>query len=150
MQNNTFKYFITLLLFIFMNATFSAGIYKWVDADGKVHYGDRPTNDSAEKIKVRSGHKPDPKLLEHQQKRDRLLQVLDEERHEKRADQALAAQQKAEQEKKCSDAQDKLEQYKTAGYLYKLNDQGERNILEDKDHAAALEMAQDSVNHWCG
>jgi len=144
------KHFITLLLFIFASVGFSAGVYKWKDSEGNIHYGDRPTADSAEEIMVKTGHKPDLGLIERQQKRDRLLSVLDEERNEKRSDKALAAQQKAEHELKCSEARDQLEQYRTAGYLYKLDEKGNRSILEDEAHASALENAQDSVNHWCG
>ena len=149
MQNNMIKKFIAILLLLSANIVFSAGVYKWTDADGNIHYGDRPV-DSAEKIKVKSGHKPDPRLREHQQKRDRLLEVFDDERREKRSEKALAMKQKAKQQQKCSDAQEKLQQYKTAGYLYKLGDNGERTILGDEEHAAALETAQDSVKHWCG
>ncbi len=149
MQAKMIKHFITLLLLIFASTAFSASVYKWKDADGNIHYGDRPTIDSAEEVKVRTGHKPDQSLKGRQQKRDRLLEIFDEERNEKRSDQALAAQQKTEQQQKCSNARDKLEQYRTAGYLYKLDDNGNRTILEDEAHAGALEMAEDSVNHWC-
>ncbi len=150
MPNKKIKHIITLLLFVFTSAVFSASVYKWKDADGNIHYGDRPTVNSAEEVKVSTGHKPDPGLRERQQKRDRLLEVFDEERNEKRSDKALVAQQKVEEQQKCSDAQDKLEEYRTAGYLYKLDDEGNRTILEDDAHASALENAQDSVDHWCG
>ncbi len=142
------KVFLTLLLFLSMNLVSAAGIYKWTDADGNIHYGDRP-QESAHEIKVNTGHKPDPQRREHQQKRDRLLEVFDEERQEKRANKAQIAQLKAEQQQKCFEAQKRLEQYKTAGYLYKLDDDGNRTILEDEEHASALENAQDSVDHWC-
>ncbi len=149
MHNNMIKTFIILFLFLSANAVFSAGVYKWTDADGNIHYGDR-AKDSAEKIKVRTGHKPDPQLSEHRKKRDRLLDVFEEERHEKTANKALLAKKKSAQKQKCSEAQKNLQQYKTAGYLYKLDENGNRIILEDGEHAEALKKAQDSVDHWCG
>lgn len=148
MRNNIIIHFISLILLLSSTIVFAAGVYKWTDADGNIHYGDRPKS-SAEKIKVRTGHKPDPTQIEHRQKRDRLLEVLDEERREKRSDKELAAQQKAERKSQCEEAKTNLEQYKAAGYLYKVDEDGNRNILEDDAHAQALEDAQDSVDHWC-
>lgn len=149
MYNNMIKAFITLFIFIVSSSAFSTGVYKWKDADGNIHYGDRPTN-TAEKMKVRSGHTPDKHLGERMQRRDRLLSVLNEEREAKKSEKILLAQQKAHQEKKCSEAKKNLSKYKSAGYLYKLDEQGNRNILEDKEHALALERAQESVDQWCG
>ena len=148
MRNNMIKNFIALLLFISATSAFSTGVFKWTDADGNIHYGDRPKG-VAEEIKVRKGPAPDPGMRQHRQKRDRLLEVFDEERREKQSDKALVAREKAKQEQKCSNAQDSLEKYQTAGYLYKLDEEGNRNILKDGEHALALEQAQDSVDHWC-
>jgi len=149
MAINIGRILITLFLFLSAHFVSSAGIYKWTDSDGNIHYGDRPKV-SAKEIKVDTGHKPDPEFGKHQQKRDRILEVFDQERLEKRADNALAAQVKSEQQQKCIEAQERLEQYKTAGYLYKLDDDGNRVILENEEHANALENAQDSVDNWCG
>jgi hypothetical protein len=39
-------------LFFLVAATASAQIYKWVDADGRVHFSDRPLESTAEKVSV--------------------------------------------------------------------------------------------------
>lgn len=44
-------------------AVASAGeVYKWVDQDGKVHYGDRPKTQPAEAVTTKPGHRPDEPL----------------------------------------------------------------------------------------
>ena len=149
MRNNTIINFISSILILLCSTmVLNAGVYKWTDDDGNIHYGDRPKA-SAEEIKVRKRNKPDQKQNLHRQKRDRLLEVFDEERREKRSDKELAAQQKAERKSNCAEAMKNLEQFKAAGYLYNVDDDGNRSILEDKEHAQALEDAQDSVDRWC-
>lgn len=143
------KIFILLFVFIISSSAFSAGVYKWKDADGNIHYGDRPSK-SAEEMKIKTGSKPDKNLAERIEKRERLLSVLSEERESKKSDKLLLAQQKANKQKQCGDAKKNLDKYKTAGYLYKLDNQGNRVILEDKEHAEALANAQKSVTQWCG
>ncbi len=141
-----------LLPIIFMVTTstiFAKGIYKWTDENGHVFYSDHP-QPSAEEIVVKTNHKADPELEHRREKRDRLLGVFEEERDEEKKSNELAAQTKAEQKRECMEAMKKLEKYQTAGYLYKLDGNGERVILNDDDRAKALEMAQDSVDHWCG
>jgi hypothetical protein len=131
------------------NAT-GNGIYKSVDADGNVHYSDRSTK-SAEKLKVEAlPDKPDQKMAQHRDKRDRLLAVMEEERTERKMTRAEAKKDRAEREANCKKSQADLEQYKTAGYLYRLDENGEREVLEGKEYAGAITQAEDAVNHWCG
>lgn len=140
--------FFLLFIFTISNSAFSAGVYKWKDADGNVHYGDRPTK-FAEEIKIKTKSKPDKNIEQRTEKRERLLNVLSEEREAKKSDKLLLAQQKASKQKQCEDAKNNLQKYITAGYLYKLDNQGGRIVLEDKEHAEALSDAQKSVDQWC-
>ncbi|MDH3342733.1 MAG: DUF4124 domain-containing protein [Gammaproteobacteria bacterium] len=65
MKNNTetsiiFKPGLTLLalMLAISSPVMAAGIYKWVDEEGKTHYGsERPENTAAEKMKL---HVPEP------------------------------------------------------------------------------------------
>lgn len=49
------KAFLILLLSISFSTASLAEIYKWTDASGKVHYGDKPTQ-QAQKLEVNTKH----------------------------------------------------------------------------------------------
>lgn len=87
----------------------AAGVYKWVDEQGKVHYGDRPGNSNASKIAVPTASPPaDKSLSERNAKRDKLLQTMEEERKLKEEDSRKAKQEGAERTQRCIQAQDTL------------------------------------------
>jgi len=70
---------ITLLisLALLLAGAVTAAIYKWVDEEGKVHYGDRPTPErQAEQIEIKQG----PSEKEIQQSRERAERILGEQR----------------------------------------------------------------------
>jgi len=46
------KIWITIMLLSFMQAVLAADVYKWVDAEGHVHFTDDPNHPGAEKIHV--------------------------------------------------------------------------------------------------
>lgn len=148
MLKKLFKLSITLCFFITTSSAYSAGVYKWTDADGNTHYGDRPQG-TAEKLNIKSAPTPDKQHRERMKKQDRLLSVLKDERETKKTDKQLLEQQKAKRKEQCNTAKNDLEKYKTAGYLYKLDQQGKRVVLEGKEYAQALLKSEESVTHWC-
>lgn len=55
----------------------AAEVYKWKDANGRTHYGDRP-NVSAEKITVKPGSGADPSIAESGRKELEALKMRDQ------------------------------------------------------------------------
>ncbi len=41
----------------------SAGVYKWVDDDGQVHYGEQPGNAEAEQVTIRHNETTKPRNI---------------------------------------------------------------------------------------
>lgn len=146
-QHNHFS-IISLFLLMLSNAVTAAGVYKWIDADGVIHYGDRPSPDAVQ-MRVKNRPEADPGLSQRNEKRNRLLNVLKEERQEKHEQIMLLAKDKAERKERCLKAQEKLDQYQTAGFLYRLDEQGNRNVLGEDEHKQAVEMAKNEVSDWC-
>ena len=74
--------YVTLLLFLLVPLANHAGVYKWIDDNGKVHYGDKPiTTQPSVEINV-DDSAPAPSLhggldqLSREEKRERLLQSM--------------------------------------------------------------------------
>lgn len=112
-------------------------VYKWVDEEGRIHYGDAPADDSALPVEVETRTPvEDPGLRERRRTRDRLLEQFADERRIETEEAARLAAEKAEQERVCERNRQLLWQYEHSAYLYDENEAGERRILNDAERAA--------------
>jgi hypothetical protein len=145
------KAFATLLTFLMLGSQADArDVYKWIDANGKVHYGDRPAAAAAEKIDVRVEEPtPDAETAARDEKTRRLLKQLEQERVEDAEAKARVAAEKATRRDNCLKARDLLEKYRTATYLYDDNDGADHHILSKEERAEAEAAAQKDVDKWC-
>ena len=151
------RFWIGVLLMFFLGpavpysaAAQAAGVYKWVDEQGKVHYGDRPGSNNASKIAVPSSPPPsDKSLSERNAKRDKLLQTMEEERTLKEEDSRKAKQKSEEREQRCIEAQDKLKRYERAQYIYKPAEGGQEIIFSEEEREKATVEAKKAVEEWC-
>ena len=146
-----------LALLVGSGAATGGGVYKWIDKDGKVHYGDRPPqNSKAGEIAIRNGAAtpgatPGPALSaqDRQRKQQRLLDVFATERQERKA----AANEKSKQSKalaaRCAAARKNLGQAQDATYLYKESKSGERQIFSDQERAAAVRKLEQAIAKLC-
>jgi len=142
-----------LLLSLIAPIAVHAGVYKWVDENGKVHYGDSPqTSQPAVEMSV-DDTAPAPTVsndvLSREEKRERLLQSMEEDRLEK---QEKRDKQKAENEKnrqKCNRYRDQMRHYDRANSLYKLDKDGNRVYMSDGDRARATSKLQARIKKYC-
>ncbi len=141
----------TALLAVSSHSALSAQVYRWVDANGRVQFGDRPHGDSAQAITMPSlpAAKAAPSDAERAETQRHLLQIFATEREEKALAAKKAKENAAERQKKCTIAKDDLQQMRTAGVLYDLDAAGNRRILSDAEHAEAHRRAEETVATWC-
>lgn len=134
------------------SAAFAGDIYKWVDEDGNVHYGDKPVGETSERMDIQS--KPtDPARI------DALVASRAEtrvKRDEERAAAAEAAVEAAEAQakadelaQKCSEARATMQQYVTARRLYREDDAGERQYLDEQQIQEARQRLEDQIDEHC-
>jgi hypothetical protein len=133
--------------------TFSATadtVYKWTDADGNVHYGDRPPADTQRhEMQLRQTPAVDPDVNTRQQRTARLLEAFAAEREEKQAERAAVAAKKKERETRCAEARAIQQKYENSAYIYTRDAAGERVILDDEAHARVMDEARTAVENWC-
>ncbi len=131
--------------------TASAEVYKWTDAEGRVHFSDRPAQDGAETVSMpEAADGPADTPEERLEKQRKLLHAFEEERRQKRDAQEQARQDKAERQRNCVEARDDLHNQETAGALYRLGPDGQREFLDDAQREQALAQARAAVERWCG
>ena len=83
------------------------------------------------------------------QKTRRLLDAMEAERNEEKR---LAAEAKAEKEKRkrnCVVARDRYRRLTTANRLYDLDEQGNRVILNDAQRLQTEASAKAEIQRWC-
>lgn len=118
-----------------------AGVYKWTDEKGYVHYDDQPTNQPGTQhhateldieIRKQSGitHSSAKK-----EKRDRMIQVLEEDRHEREQKRKKYYAEKNKRLKRCASLKDRLRRYHDANSVYKLDKSGERRYYSNEERA---------------
>ncbi len=126
-----------------------ADIYKWTDERGRIHYGDRPTAAGAEPLTVHTRPPDDHRLPGRIEKRDRLLQVLAEERREREEATLREQEARAEREARCEKARRRMQSYTHARQLYEQDEAGNRRVLTDMEHEHARAEARELVRQWC-
>jgi hypothetical protein len=144
-----FSLFLLLLLFS-VNAT--AEIYRWVDENGRVQFGDRPPPDgeTSDEVDIPDQKPATEKTapVDRKQARDRLLEQYQRERDEKKAAVAKKRQVKKQNKIRCNYARDRLSRYQ-GGRLYVPQENLQRKYLSDEEREAALARVRAEVKKWC-
>lgn len=143
-----------------------AQLYKWVDADGKVHYSDKPPPANAKKeqtlnIRTTPAEAPAPAATEGEGKpaeakpaATALTPAEREMEYRKRKVEEEQKKQKAEAEQKhmqdnCLNAQRRARTYTEAGRIYTVDEKGDRVYLDDEARMRNLQDAQQEIARYC-
>lgn len=132
---------LLLTLFVLPGLSPAAGLFKWTDQDGIVHFSDQPHNDpKAERIMMprasAPGAPPPPAPRE-------------EAVAEEGADDAQARHQQEVRAANCEIARRTLEHNENIHRMYRLDENGERVFLTDEERADLLKRSRDDVARWC-
>ncbi len=139
-----------LLLVVALATPAFAQVYKWVDENGRTHYGEKPpAGVKATEVGVpqASPSQPAPadwkqKELESQRQRiEREGREAKEGQREKRVTQA--------RERECAQARRQLSRLEEQIRIYKRDSKGERVYLEDKDRPAAIAAEKRTIAENC-
>ncbi len=126
------SYFMLVALLLSHGEFVVAEIYKWTDDNGNVVYGDKPNSSTAKKIIIKKAPPTDQKYQQRLDKRQRLLETMDDEREARLAEEKQMAERKALQEERCKRVQADLTRMQSASYLYEeTNDPLNPTILSD-------------------
>jgi hypothetical protein len=128
-------------------------IYKWTDAEGNVHYEDRPSGASTEeRIELQYRRTDDSVVGQRIQARlDRQAERAEAKsaaaaQEQEAAEQAAAAEERA---RSCERARARLESYLQARRLYRTDADGERVYLDDAQRQEARQKAEEQVAEFC-
>ena len=120
---------IGLLLSLSLGVS-AADVYKWKDAQGRTHFGDRPTQD-AEKITVKPGSGEDPSIGETGRKELEALKMQDK----KYAN--------------CKQKREQLETWKKATRIVEQDGLGREKEYNADEKAQLVQRAQSAYEKEC-
>jgi len=146
----------TLILMLAIAASGSAvasEIYKWVDEDGNVHYGDRPVGEAGvERVPIRSRPTNPDTIQANVDARGAYEESVHNDALEREAakEQAAEAQAEAEQRQQlCNTYRDRLQQFIQSRRLYRVDEAGEREYLDEEQVTATRADMQAKVQEYC-
>lgn len=130
----------------------SAEVYKWVDDQGRVHYGDQPMDETSTlqiEIDEIPTNAPASDSLSREEKRRRLLESMQEERFEKKERRAKKKAERERDHRKCILYKDKMRRFENAGRLYSLDRDGNRVYMSSEEREKSTRDLQARIKKYC-
>jgi len=131
----------------------SSEIYKSIDAEGNVHYQDRPTGAQSEQ-RLDLDSRPTNNAAVQTQTRARLKAEAAAKQVASEAPPAMTKQElRAEKEKRqqqCQTYRNQLDQFLRSRRLYREGDDGDRTYLDETETLAARERVEGQIREFCG
>ena len=135
-----------MLLFAFAPLLASAEIYRWVDAQGQVHFGTRP-GPGAEQVEVR------PQVIERddatREREARTERFFDARRQEQQAADQLASEAHARREQECRRLRNEQSKLAQGGRYFRSDANGERVYYSEDEVNAARRQLASRIDQHC-
>ena len=147
---------ILFILFLLVSSPALAGLSKWVDADGKVHYSDQPPPANVKVKILRADVSPAssvaasapvaPRTIAEREVELKKSQLAKKEAAEKIA----LEQSKIDAEKaNCAAAQQSLRTLQDGMRMVVIDAKGERSFLDDEQRRQRIEKRQQEIRTLC-
>ena len=142
---------LLLIASVLLTTPLPAEVYKWVDEQGQVHFGDRPPDTAAKPLQLNTPISPPwaDSLEDRRKAQQRLLEVYREERQEKQAAAQREQRQQASRNEKCQQARQRYARFESAGGIYQKDDIGERSYLDRAAREQFMQNLRKEVKQWC-
>lgn len=133
---------------------FANDIYKWTDENGNVHYEDRPSGEASEQRLQFSYNRTNAEAVQGRvQHRQDTANTRREAREEAEAAELTAADERAAAKQKlaqCESYRTRLKTILESRRVYRENQAGEREYLDDAQRTEARTKAEELIKETCG
>jgi hypothetical protein len=124
-----------------------ADIYRWVDANGQVHFGQRPTGAGAEQVEVK------PQVVEldaaTRERQARSARFYEARRQEQAQASAESAERQHTRAQKCNELRNALARIPEGRRYFRSEANGERSYYSDEELDAARRRLRDQLSEGC-
>lgn len=128
-----------------------AELYKWTDAQGKVHYTDQPPTLKAQVIKNSTAGQADitSQATQSLDAKDQAYQKRRKEADDARTKADKEAELARVQRENCAKARSNLSTLQNSARVYSTNAAGQRTYMDDAARARELTSSQKAVSDFC-
>ena len=142
-----------LLFLVLLSATHlaHAAVYRWTDASGQVHFGDRPPA-QADSREVPVNTAPIQNDSTARQRHHRMTEFLNQQQQEREARQAqeASARKQAERaEEACQKLRARMKHMESISTFYDLNERGERVFVSGEENQQIRDRFRAKVQKAC-
>lgn len=135
-----------LLCLLLLPGLAVAEIYRWVDANGQVHFDQRPAP-GAEQIEVK------PQVVERDaatiESQERATRFFEARREEQAQASAAASERKAQRAKECGELRRQLAGIPEGWRYYETEASGERSYYSDEQLDTARSQLRSRISERC-
>ena len=140
----------SLFPLFFVSSVSIAGVYKWVDEEGRTHYGEKPPVENASKLEIKDTPNADDSFKQQSIDQQKLLEIYEEERILKKEEKLKAEKEKEERKKQCQYLASELSDLKQGGVaFYDLDEKGERKYYSEAELVAYIDTKQKEYDKNC-
>jgi hypothetical protein len=143
----------TFALIVAAGSAVASEIYRYTDANGEIHYVDRPTGAPSEERVAISSKPTNPAQAQARAAQryatDPSAGATEEDRQEETKSRAERAAEAKETEQKCQQYRDQLESYVTSRRLYREDENGERVYLDEAERQEARSKVEELIVENC-
>ena len=125
-----------------------AGVYKWLDENGQVHYGEHPGNTGAEKVTIRQNETTKPRAIN---KAEEGAAESDKKDKDQQAEAPLVEVEPTKKEKRklCNEAKSDLAAINSRGRVREINEKGEYIYLTEPQRQQRISAAKKKQREFC-
>lgn len=152
MESSRLQAMLALILALVAASAVATGeVYKWQDAHGNVHYGDRPpaTGVGSRSVSLPPAPAPEADQARRRLKQRRLLEAFEAERNQRHQAAAEAAATKRERARDCENARRELARFERANIVYTSDASGARFYMDDEERLQAAANARAWLGKHC-
>jgi len=135
------------------NSGLANEIYKWTDNEGNVHYEDRPTGSATEERMALTYHRTNSDALNNRITSRAKTEATRQEARTAAAEEEKSAETQAAdaaaKQKKCDSYRARLQTFVQSRRLYRQNDDGEREYLDDQQTQEARQRVEELIAENC-
>ncbi len=148
------KPYFAIVILSLVSLHVHAGVHKWVDADGNVHYSDAPpaevttqtVRNIAGKDQTETPASNSPKSVAEREAEMKKAKQAKEEAAQRKAQQDAEAETK---KSNCATARQNVRTLEDNQYVTTYSESGERVVMNDATRAQQLETARKAISAYC-
>ena len=125
-------------------------IYRWVDEQGKSHFGDRPQKDvTTQEVQLKPLNSVEGPKAARQEQQQKLLESYDRSREEKAKTDEEQKRQQAQKNRQCDKMRQTFEYYERSSLMFEKQANGGRRYLDDKQRDTEVANLKAAIARDC-